>query len=191
MGCDCGGWHDSARCCRCGHCGSAPAPEICRYTTGISRHLLRRPARDHVRPPRSPPSGPKSITQSADLITSRLCSMISTRRAAVDQFAERRQQLLNVVEVQSGRRLVENIKHARVFLPGEMRRQFQALRLAAGKRGGGLARAADSPVPLRPARAASRSPWVRREKTQRLAHRQSAARRGYFSRCSALPARCS
>src|SRR4029077_1737880 len=31
-----------------------------------------------TRPPSSPPSGPRSIIQSADFITSRLCSMINT-----------------------------------------------------------------------------------------------------------------
>jgi hypothetical protein len=41
------------------------------------RHLFRR-ALGHDFSPSSPPSGPRSMTQSADLITSKLCSITST-----------------------------------------------------------------------------------------------------------------
>src|SRR5215472_11027003 len=57
-------------------------------------------------PPRLPPSGPRSITQSAVLITSRLCSITtieppaSIRRRKAAEFAD-------IVEMQPGCRLVE------------------------------------------------------------------------------------
>ena len=63
------------------------------------------------------------------------------RSPAVDQLAERRQQFLNVVEMQAGRGFVEDVQDALVCLRGEMRGKLQALRLAAGKRGRGLPQA--------------------------------------------------
>src|SRR6266853_1013649 len=52
---------------------------------------------------------------------------------AVDQLAERGEELLNVVEVKAGRGFVEDIQDTLVCLGGEMRGKLQALRLAAGK----------------------------------------------------------
>ena len=46
-----------------------------------------------------------------------------------------RQQFGDVVEVQAGGRLVEDEERARVARRRQVRRQFHALRLAAGKRG--------------------------------------------------------
>src|ERR1039458_4954091 len=60
------------------------------------------------------------------------------RSPAVDQFAERGEQLLNIVEVQAGRGFVEDIQDALVCLRGEMRGKLQALRLASGERRRGL-----------------------------------------------------
>src|SRR6202521_5594438 len=53
------------------------------------------------------------------------------RRAPVDQFAERREQFLYVVEVKTGGGFVKDIQNPLVCLRGEMRRELQALRLAA------------------------------------------------------------
>ncbi len=52
---------------------------------------------------------------------SRLCSITKNRCASVNQLAKCGEQFLNVVEMQSGCRLVENIQHAFVRLRGEMR----------------------------------------------------------------------
>ena len=54
-----------------------PAPEnLPRMRLRIPRDLFRRPRRDDF-PPIAPPSGPISITQSADFTTSKLCSITS------------------------------------------------------------------------------------------------------------------
>src|SRR5260370_4920749 len=55
------------------------------------------------------------------------------RRPAVDQLAERGEELLNVIEVEARRRFVEDIQDTLVCLRGEMRGKLEALRLAAGK----------------------------------------------------------
>ena len=60
------------------------------------------------------------------------------RSAAVEQFAKRGQQLLNIVEVQPVVGSSKIYRMPGIVLPGEMRGEFQALRLAAGKRGAGL-----------------------------------------------------
>ena len=60
-------------------------------------------------PPRSPPSGPRSMIQSAVLITSRLCSITSTV-LPIDQPMEHFQQQPDVLEMQPGRRLVEDVE---------------------------------------------------------------------------------
>ena len=51
--------------------------------------------------PRSPASGPRSMSQSAVLITSRLCSMIDHRVAQVGQAMDDVEELADVVEVQA------------------------------------------------------------------------------------------
>ena len=65
--------------------------------------------------------------------------MIKQACAIFDETAEGRQQLGDVVEMQAGGRLVEDIQRAFAGSLGQVRGQFHALRLAAGKRGGGLA----------------------------------------------------
>src|SRR3984893_7253155 len=55
------------------------------------------------------------------------------RRSAVDQFAERGEELLYIVEVQARRGFVEDIQDPLVCLRCKMRGKLQALRLAAGK----------------------------------------------------------
>jgi len=109
-----------------------PVPGSDRYGTGnFSLPAQGCPQRQRV-PRVLPPSGPRSIIQSDDFITSRLCSMIRTEappsislRNASAVFEYRRNEVR-----WSGRR---NIQDAAVVLAGEMRREFQALRLAAGK----------------------------------------------------------
>ena len=51
-------------------------------------------------PPSSPPSGPMSMIRSADLITSRLCSITTTLLPGVDEPLEHLEQALDVGEVQ-------------------------------------------------------------------------------------------
>ena len=60
-------------------------------------------------PPSWPPPGPRSITQSARATTSRLCSMTITVRPAVDQPVEQADQVVDVLHVEAGRRLVEHV----------------------------------------------------------------------------------
>ena len=92
-------------------------------------------------PPSSPPSGPMSMIRSAVLMTSRLCSMTTTRVARVDEPVQHLEQPLDVGEVQAGRRLVEDVERA----PGrdlrQLGRELDALRLAARQRRRRLAEA--------------------------------------------------
>src|ERR1700675_1811998 len=60
------------------------------------------------------------------------------RSAALLQFAKGREKFGDVVEMQAGRGLVQNIENALIFRAREMRGKFQALGFTAGKRGGGL-----------------------------------------------------
>ena len=61
-------------------------------------------------PPSSPPSGPMSISRSAHLITSRLCSITTTLLPASTSRCEHLQQALHVGEVQPGGGLVEDVQ---------------------------------------------------------------------------------
>src|SRR3546814_19953295 len=58
--------------------------------------------------------------------------------ALVDQCLQHLQQLLHVVEVEAGGRLVENVERAARRQPRQLLRQLPALRPAAGQGGGGL-----------------------------------------------------
>ena len=99
----------------------------------LARDLLRRALRDN-RPPRAPPSGPRSITQSAHLMTSRLCSMTTHGVAGVDEPREHAEQLLDVVEVQARGRLVEDVERAPRLHLAELAAELDPLRLAAAQR---------------------------------------------------------
>ena len=90
-------------------------------------------------PPPAPPSGPRSITQSAVLMTSRLCSITHDGVAGVAQLVQHRQQQLDVGEVQPGGRLVEDVQRAPGVALAKLQRQLHALRLAARQRGRALA----------------------------------------------------
>ena len=96
-----------------------------------------RPRRPRPRP--GPASGPRSMTQSAVLITSRLCSMIDDRVAQVGQAMDDVEELADVVEVQAGGRLVEDVEGLAGVGPGQLGGELDALGLAAGERRRGLA----------------------------------------------------
>ena len=92
-----------------------------------------------MRPPASPPSGPRSMIQSACLMTSILCSMISTVLPRRDEAVEHVEEFFYVVEVQAGGGLVQDVERAAGLAARKFAREFRALGFAAGKRGGGLA----------------------------------------------------
>src|SRR5437016_14548930 len=56
------------------------------------------------------------------------------RMAALDELTERRDQLVDVVQVQAGRRLVEDEERVRLAVAAEVGRELDALRLAARER---------------------------------------------------------
>ena len=90
--------------------------------------------------------------------------------AGLQQLLERRQQLRDVVEVQAGGRLVEDVEDAVAGLGREVRGDLDALRFAARQRRRGLAEAqvaeADLVEHLQPAQDLRRGA----EERQRLAH---------------------
>jgi hypothetical protein len=90
-------------------------------------------------PPREPPSGPRSMTQSAVLITSRLCSITMTVLPGVDQPGQHAEQLADVLEVQAGGRLVQHVDGPAGGPALQFGGELDALRLAAGQGGRGLA----------------------------------------------------
>ena len=118
-----------------------PAPSAAaRAATAATRGRCPRACRRRRRGRRrSPASGPRSITQSAVLITSRLCSITHHRVAQVDQPVEHVEQLGQVVEVQAGGRLVQQVERSAGVGPGKFGGQLHPLGLAAGERRGGLA----------------------------------------------------
>src|SRR3546814_7824551 len=61
------------------------------------------------------------------------------RVAVGAQLVQHREQVFDVVEVQAGGGLVEDVKRAPCVPSGQLLRQFHALRLAAGQRGRRLA----------------------------------------------------
>src|SRR3974390_363585 len=63
------------------------------------------------------------------------------RCAGFEELAERRQQFGNIVEMQAGGWLVQNVEDALVLRAREMRGQFQALGFASGERRGRLTKA--------------------------------------------------
>ena len=109
-------------------------------------------------PPRSPPSGPRSMTQSAHATTSRLCSMTTTVLPASRRLDERGREHLDVREVQARRRLVEHVERAARGLARELARELHALRFAARER---RRRLAERDVPEADARRARRAARAR------------------------------
>ena len=90
-------------------------------------------------PPRVPPSGPRSMIQSAVLMTSRLCSMTSTVLPRSTSRCSTSSSSAHVLEVQAGRRLVEDVERAPGVALRQLGRELHALRLAAGERRRALA----------------------------------------------------
>ena len=62
------------------------------------------------------------------------------RVARLDQLGENAEELADVLEVQAGRRLVKDVDRPAGRPLLQFRGELDALRLAAGQRGGGLAR---------------------------------------------------
>ena len=97
--------------------------------------------------------------------------MTSSVVPRLDQLAEGRQQLGDVVEVQAGRRLVEDVEQALAAERGQVRGDLDPLRLAARERRGRLAEPqiaeTDLVEHLQPAQHLGR----RAEEGERLAHR--------------------
>ena len=114
-----------------------------RYRPGVGTPLRRAMSSGvpwaTMRPPASPPSGPRSMTQSAALITSRLCSMTSR----LPPFSIRRWKAASSLAMSSKcRPVVGSSKMKSVpaqLAMRQVRGQLHALRFAAGERGGGLA----------------------------------------------------
>ena len=84
-------------------------------------------------PPPEPPSGPMSMTQSAVLMTSRLCSMTMTVLPLSVEPLQHAEQLADVLEVQAGGRLVEHVDGAAGRALLQLGGELDALRLAAGQ----------------------------------------------------------
>jgi len=83
-------------------------------------------------PPSSPPSGPDTITQSAFLIIVEIVFNYQHSVPEGDQLMKpRRKQLANVLEVQPGRRLIEDVQCASGGSLRKLFRQLDSLRLAA------------------------------------------------------------
>ena len=61
------------------------------------------------------------------------------RSAGIEKFAKRGEEFGDVVEVEAGRRLVEDVEDLLVLAAREVRREFEPLRFPAGERCGRLA----------------------------------------------------
>src|SRR4029077_9074675 len=92
-------------------------------------------------PPPVPPSGPRSITQSAVLMTSRVCSITSTgvplsggrdnpvgSVALVGEAGQHREQLADVFEVEARGGLVEDVDGVAGGALGQLAGELDALR---------------------------------------------------------------
>ena len=85
-------------------------------------------------PPLWPPSGPRSMTWSAVLITSRLCSITTTEWPLSTRRFRLSQQPIDVGEVQSRRRLVEDVQVVLAALElAELAGELDPLGFAAGE----------------------------------------------------------
>ena len=113
-------------------------PAIAAISSGVPQAVIR--------PPASPPSGPRSMIQSADFDHVEIVLDHQHRVAPIDQPVEHGQQLPDVVEVQAGGRLVEDVERLAGVDAGQFGGQLDPLGFAAGERGRRLARASDSPA---------------------------------------------
>ena len=87
-----------------------------------------------TRPPPPPPSGPRSITWSATSNHIQVVLDDDDRVALVDELVEHIQQLARVFEMQTGRRLVEDVERPPGAAPRELARELHTLRFAAAQR---------------------------------------------------------
>ena len=102
-----------------------------RVRVRIARHLFRRAGGDHAA---------AAITAFGTEVDHPIGGFYDVeimlddekRSAGIEKFAENHKQLLDIVEMQTGGGLVENIEHALVRLARKMRGEFQTLRFAAG-----------------------------------------------------------
>ena len=79
--------------------------------------------------------GPRSITQSAVLMTSRLCSITTTVLPLLDQAVEHFEQLAHVLEMEAGGGLVEDVERLAGGAAADSSfDELDALRLAAAER---------------------------------------------------------
>ena len=93
-------------------------------------------------PPRSPPSGPRSMTQSAVLMTSGLCSITTRVLSWPEQpVAGPPAGAWTSWEVQAGGGPVEQVEGAAGVAAGQLPGEIDPLGLATGQRGRGLAEA--------------------------------------------------
>ena len=122
-------------------------------------------------PPPSPPSGPEVDHPVRGLDDVEVVLDDEQRVPRLEQLAERRQQLRDVVEVQPGRRLVEDVEQAVAAVGRQVRRDLDALRLAARERGRGLAQAQVSEADLVEHLQAAQHLGRGAEEGERLAHR--------------------
>ena len=97
-----------------------------------------------TRPPPSPPSGPRSITQSAHFITSRLCSISAMVFPCSTSLSQHLHELFHVGEMKARGRLIQDVECPARAPAGELQGELHPLRLPAGK---GQRRLAQAHVP--------------------------------------------
>ena len=150
---------------RCTFAGRArvtrPAEPPSQHPAGVATrlacgHFLGRAGGDDRGRRRRRLPGPRSMIQSAVLMTSRLCSTTSTVLPASTKPCSTFKQQLDVGEVQPGRRLVEQIERPAGALLDQFAGELDPLGLAAGERGRGLAELHVVQAPRRAASAACR-----------------------------------
>src|SRR5712691_1097921 len=145
--------------------------EIPRVRVRVSRDLLRRSRGDD--PPALRPAFRTEVYDPVGGLNDVEVVLDDQNRCpAVNQLAERGEELLNVVEVKTGCGFVEDIQDTLVCLRGEMRGKLQALRLAAGKCRRGLPQAQVAQTHLFENSQLRSDLWNSRKKCQSLANRE-------------------
>ena len=150
--------------------------------------------RTRSRPPRSPPSGPRSMIQSAARITSRLCSMTSSECPAASSLRNARSSLATSSKCRpvvgsSNRNSLPRWRGAREHRAGvgQVPGELQALRLAAGERRHRLAELHIFQAHIRQRRQAQRDLAARPRRTRAASVTVISSTSAMFS---APPVRC-
>ena len=104
--------------------------------SGLAHQVVGRALRRPRWPPRLPAPGPRSITCSARRMVSSSCSTTTSVLPLASSFSSVSSSIAVVARVQADGRLVEDVAHA-AQVGAELRREPDALRLAAGERGRG------------------------------------------------------